>query len=67
MNSIYLHLPEGRFCATMSIPRGEAMGWTTVKKIFAESGQLLNQELEVRGWIRTQRESKNFTFIELND
>jgi asparaginyl-tRNA synthetase len=51
----------------MSIPRGEAMGWTTVKKIFAESGQLLNQELEVRGWIRTQRESKNFTFIELND
>jgi asparaginyl-tRNA synthetase len=51
----------------MSIPRGEAMGWTTVKKIFAESGQLLNQELEVRGWIRTQRESKNFAFIELND
>jgi asparaginyl-tRNA synthetase len=43
------------------------MGWTTVKKIFADPGQLLNQELEVRGWIRTQRESKNFAFIELND
>ncbi len=43
------------------------MAWTTIKKIFAESAQLLNQELEVRGWIRTQRESKNFAFIELND
>ena len=43
------------------------MGWTTVKKIFAETEPLLNRELEVRGWIRTQRESKNFAFIELND
>jgi asparaginyl-tRNA synthetase len=43
------------------------MGWTTVKKIFAETDPLLNQELEVRGWIRTQRQSKNFAFIELND
>jgi asparaginyl-tRNA synthetase len=43
------------------------MGWTTVKTIFADQKTLLNQELEVRGWIRTQRESKNFAFIELND
>ncbi len=43
------------------------MGWTTIKRIFAESEPLLNHELEVRGWIRTQRESKNFAFIELND
>jgi asparaginyl-tRNA synthetase len=43
------------------------MGWTTVKKIFAEHELLLQQTLEVRGWIRTQRESKNFAFIELND
>ena len=43
------------------------MAWMTVKTIFAESEQLLNRELEVRGWIRTQRESKNFAFIELND
>ncbi len=43
------------------------MGWTAVKKIFAETEQLLNLKLEVRGWIRTQRESKNFAFIELND
>ncbi|HEX7502682.1 MAG TPA: asparagine--tRNA ligase, partial [Acidobacteriota bacterium] len=43
------------------------MGWTTVKKIFADHEQLLQRTLEVRGWIRTQRESKNFAFIELND
>ena len=43
------------------------MGWTTVKKIFADHEQLLQRKLEVRGWIRTQRESKNFAFIELND
>jgi asparaginyl-tRNA synthetase len=43
------------------------MAWTTVKKIYADHEQLLNQALEVRGWIRTQRESKNFAFIELND
>jgi asparaginyl-tRNA synthetase len=43
------------------------MGWTTIKQIFSDPERLLNQELEVRGWIRTQRESKNFAFIELND
>jgi asparaginyl-tRNA synthetase len=43
------------------------MAWTTVKNIFAAPEPLLNQTLEVRGWIRTQRESKNFAFIELND
>ncbi|MBU4404947.1 MAG: asparagine--tRNA ligase [Acidobacteria bacterium] len=43
------------------------MGWTTIKQIFSDHEQLLNQVLEVRGWIRTQRESKNFAFIELND
>ena len=43
------------------------MGWTTIKQIFSDHERLLSQELEVRGWIRTQRESKNFAFIELND
>ncbi len=43
------------------------MAWTTVKNIFAAPEPLLEQTLEVRGWIRTQRESKNFAFIELND
>ncbi len=43
------------------------MAWTTVKRIFADPESLLDREIEVRGWIRTQRESKNFAFIELND
>ncbi len=43
------------------------MAWTTVKQIYADYKPLLDRELEVRGWIRTQRESKNFAFIELND
>ena len=32
------------------------MGWTTIKQIFSDHERLLNQELEVRGWISTQRE-----------
>jgi asparaginyl-tRNA synthetase len=43
------------------------MAWTTVKDVFAGYTQLLDRELQVRGWIRTQRESKNLAFIELND
>ncbi|HUU06486.1 MAG TPA: asparagine--tRNA ligase [Patescibacteria group bacterium] len=43
------------------------MDWMTIKQIFSDHEQLLNQALEVRGWIRTQRESKNFAFMELND
>ena len=43
------------------------MAWTTVTQIYSDYTPLLDRELEVRGWIRTQRESKNFAFIELND
>ena len=43
------------------------MAWTTIKQIFADHERLLEQTIELRGWIRTQRESKNFAFIELND
>ncbi|MBN2399907.1 MAG: asparagine--tRNA ligase [Candidatus Aminicenantes bacterium] len=43
------------------------MSWITIKEIFANPASLLETELEVRGWIRTQRLSKNFAFIELND
>ena len=43
------------------------MSWITIKRIFADPAPLLETELEVRGWIRTQRTSKNFAFIELND
>ncbi|MCX6556490.1 MAG: asparagine--tRNA ligase [Candidatus Aminicenantes bacterium] len=43
------------------------MSWITIKEIFADPARLLASELEVRGWIRTQRTSKNLAFIELND
>ncbi|HSQ35552.1 MAG TPA: asparagine--tRNA ligase [Candidatus Binatia bacterium] len=43
------------------------MGWKLIKTIFFDQEALLDQALEVRGWVRTQRESKNFAFIELND
>jgi asparaginyl-tRNA synthetase len=43
------------------------MSWITIKNIFADTAPLLKTTLEVRGWIRTQRTSKNFAFIELND
>ena len=43
------------------------MSWITIREIFADPAPLLEKELEVRGWIRTQRTSKNLAFIELND
>lgn len=40
---------------------------TSVREIFNEREKFLNQEIEVEGWIRTLRSSKNFGFIEMND
>ena len=39
----------------------------TVKEIFNAGEQLVGQHLEVEGWVRTVRLSKEFGFIELND
>lgn len=38
-----------------------------VKKIYQETGEFLNKEIKVAGWVRTSRSSKDFGFIELND
>lgn len=38
-----------------------------IKQIFRMSDSYLGQEIEVNGWVRTIRASKNFGFIELND
>ena len=40
---------------------------TTVKEIFKETEKFIDKDIEVSGWIRTLRDSKNFGFIELND
>lgn len=38
-----------------------------MKQIFRMPDSYLGQEIEVNGWVRTIRASKNFGFIELND
>jgi asparaginyl-tRNA synthetase len=38
----------------------------SVKNLFADSGHL-NQNITAKGWVRTIRNSKNVSFIELND
>lgn len=39
----------------------------TVREIYRETDQFLNQKLELSGWVRTVRSSKAFGFIEIND
>ena len=38
-----------------------------IKEIFKKSTDLLGQEVTVKGWVRTVRSQKNFSFIEVND
>lgn len=38
-----------------------------VKKIYRETETLLNQEIEISGWVKKIRSQKNFGFIEIND
>lgn len=40
---------------------------TTVKQLYRQEGHFINQALNVSGWVRTVRASKNFGFIEIND
>jgi asparaginyl-tRNA synthetase len=40
---------------------------TLVKSLYRETEQYAGKEIKVSGWIRTERVSKNFGFIELND
>ena len=39
----------------------------TVRQLFRESEKFADQEITVRGWIRTNRGSNKFGFVELND
>ena len=40
---------------------------TTVRQLFRQTQEHIGETLQVSGWIRTLRDSKNFAFIELND
>ena len=39
----------------------------TVKELFSDSQKYLEQEIEVGGWVRSNRGSKAFGFLVLND
>ncbi len=43
------------------------METVTVKELYRQPEGYLNQHIQVNGWVRTVRTSKNFGFIELND
>lgn len=43
------------------------MELTSIKSLFREQESYVNQEVEVCGWVRSVRNSKNFGFIVLND
>ena len=40
---------------------------TLVREIFRNTEKYVDKEIQVSGWVRTIRDSKNFGFIELND
>ena len=43
------------------------MKYTAVKDLYRKTGDYINNNVQVAGWVRTVRTSKNFGFIELND
>ena len=43
------------------------MKYTAVKDLYRNTGNYINNNVQVSGWVRTVRTSKNFGFIELND
>ena len=43
------------------------MKHTDIKELFEKSGNYVNSEQTVCGWVRTWRDSKSIAFIELND
>src|SRR5699024_4855887 len=38
-----------------------------IKELYRNTEQYIDKEIEIVGWIRTIRSSKNFGFIEIND
>ncbi len=43
------------------------MPFILIKSLFKDTGRYLNKNINVAGWVRTARSSKEFGFIELND
>ena len=40
---------------------------TLVKSLFRDLDSFVDKNVQVSGWVKTLRDSKNFGFIELND
>ena len=40
---------------------------TLVKSLYRETEKYVDKKVQVSGWVKTVRNSKNFGFIELND
>ena len=40
---------------------------TYIKQLYRETDKFIDKEISISGWVRTERVSKNFGFIELND
>ncbi|MCF8309402.1 MAG: asparagine--tRNA ligase [Bacteroidales bacterium] len=40
---------------------------TKIKEVIQEGEKLLGKEINIKGWVRTRRSSKNVSFINLND
>ena len=38
-----------------------------IKKLYSSFRELADKEVQVCGWVRTIRDTKNFGFIEIND
>lgn len=43
------------------------MDKTVVRQLVRNTGRYLNQEIEISGWVRSNRDQKSFGFIALND
>ena len=38
----------------------------TIKEAYRNTEELINKEVQIKGWVRTVRSSKEFGFIEIN-
>lgn len=43
------------------------MDKTTIKSLYRQTDKYINKEVNISGWVRTSRSSKDFAFIEVND
>ncbi|MDD3704453.1 MAG: asparagine--tRNA ligase [Clostridiaceae bacterium] len=43
------------------------MSSVMIKQLYRITGEYINKSIKVSGWVKTERTSKNFGFIELND